>query len=64
MSHAGLNMLQSGLHKQHMKDPVRGAVPDGPGAAELAPPYLPMLMDPLVVGSTALRRWSAKACGR
>ena len=46
--HAGLNMLQSGLHKQHMKDLFVELCLTVPVRLSSLLPYLPMLMDPLV----------------
>lgn len=45
---AGLNMLQSGLHKQHMKDLFVELCLTVPVRLSSLLPYLPMLMDPLV----------------
>ncbi|KAG7325204.1 hypothetical protein KOW79_011520 [Hemibagrus wyckioides] len=44
----GLNMLQSGLHKQHMKDLFVELCLTVPVRLSSLLPYLPMLMDPLV----------------
>ncbi|MGH0143484.1 UNVERIFIED_CONTAM: hypothetical protein FKN15_046212 [Acipenser sinensis] len=44
----GLNMLQSGLHKQHMKDLFVELCLTVPVRHSSLLPYLPMLMDPLV----------------
>lgn len=45
---AGLNRLQSGLHKQHMKDLFVELCLTVPVRLSSLLPYLPMLMDPLV----------------
>jgi transformation/transcription domain-associated protein len=45
---AGLNSLQSGLHKQHMKDLFVELCLTVPVRLSSLLPYLPMLMDPLV----------------
>ena len=45
---SGLNMLQSGLHKQHMKDLFVELCLTVPVRLSSLLPYLPMLMDPLV----------------
>lgn len=45
---AGLNCLQSGLHKQHMKDLFVELCLTVPVRLSSLLPYLPMLMDPLV----------------
>ncbi|MEQ2194758.1 hypothetical protein XENOCAPTIV_002484 [Xenoophorus captivus] len=47
-SGTGLNMLQSGLHKQHMKDLFVELCLTVPVRLSSLLPYLPMLMDPLV----------------
>lgn len=47
-SFLGLNMLQSGLHKQHMKDLFVELCLTVPVRLSSLLPYLPMLMDPLV----------------
>lgn len=47
-SSLGLNMLQSGLHKQHMKDLFVELCLTVPVRLSSLLPYLPMLMDPLV----------------
>jgi len=44
----GLNSLQSGLHKQHMKDLFVELCLTVPVRLSSLLPYLPMLMDPLV----------------
>ncbi|XP_077979126.1 transformation/transcription domain-associated protein-like [Glandiceps talaboti] len=44
----GLNVLQSGLHKQHMKDLFVELCLTVPVRLSSLLPYLPMLMDPLV----------------
>lgn len=44
----GLNRLQSGLHKQHMKDLFVELCLTVPVRLSSLLPYLPMLMDPLV----------------
>ena len=44
----GLNSLQSGLHKQHMKDVFVELCLTVPVCLSSLLPYLPMLMDPLV----------------
>ena len=48
MSVAGLNSLQSGLHKQQMKDLFVELCLTVPVRLSSLLPYLPMLMDPLV----------------
>lgn len=48
LSLTGLNMLQSGLHKQHMKDLFVELCLTVPVRLSSLLPYLPMLMDPLV----------------
>jgi hypothetical protein len=45
---SGLNSLQSGLHKQHMKDLFVELCLTVPVRLSSLLPYLPMLMDPLV----------------
>lgn len=44
----GLNSLQSGLHRQHMKDLFVELCLTVPVRLSSLLPYLPMLMDPLV----------------
>lgn len=44
----GLNCLQSGMHKQHMKDLFVELCLTVPVRLSSLLPYLPMLMDPLV----------------
>jgi hypothetical protein len=46
--YSGLNSLQSGLHKQHMKDLFVELCLTVPVRLSSLLPYLPMLMDPLV----------------
>ena len=46
--YSGLNLLQSGLHKQHMKDLFVELCLTVPVRLSSLLPYLPMLMDPLV----------------
>ena len=48
MYNVGLNSLQSGLHKQHMKDLFVELCLTVPVRLSSLLPYLPMLMDPLV----------------
>ena len=45
---SGLNSLQSGLHRQHMKDLFVELCLTVPVRLSSLLPYLPMLMDPLV----------------
>lgn len=45
---SGLNRLQSGLHKPHMKDLFVELCLTVPVRLSSLLPYLPMLMDPLV----------------
>lgn len=57
-------MLQSGLHKQHMKDLFVELCLTVPVRLGSLLPYLPMLMDPLVSALNGSQTHVAKACGR
>ena len=48
ITHAGLNSLQSGLHKPYMRDLFVELCLTVPVRLSSLLPYLPMLMDPLV----------------
>ena len=59
---AGLNCLQSGLHKQHMKDLFVELCLTVPVRLSSLLPYLPMLMDPLVSALNGSQTLVSQVC--
>ena len=58
----GLNCLQSGLHKQHMKDLFVELCLTVPVRLSSLLPYLPMLMDPLVSALNGSQTLVSQVC--